>query len=203
MRNELTRVSQQMVEIGRDFHHRGWVLGTSGNFSAVVGRNPLRLAVTRSGVDKSSLTPAQVLEVGAEGQVLAGDGYPSAETRLHVTIVGAMEAGAVLHTHSVWSNLLSERHGREGGVRLEGHEMLKGLRGVETHLHTEWIPVLENSQDYQALSQNVAETLKWYPECHGFLLRRHGLYSWGDDLAEAKRHIEILEYLLEVSGRMA
>jgi methylthioribulose-1-phosphate dehydratase len=84
---------------------------------------------------------------------------------------------------------------------MEGYEMLKGLEGVSTHEHREWLPVIENSQDMIMLSGSVEETLKKHPDAHGFLLRRHGLYTWGKDLSEAKRHIEILEFLLEVTGR--
>jgi methylthioribulose-1-phosphate dehydratase len=36
---------------------------------------------------------------------------------------------------------------------------------------------------------------------HGFLLAKHGLYTWGRDLAEARRHIEIHEFLFEVVAR--
>ena len=79
--------------------------------------------------------------------------------------------------------------------------MLKGLQGVTTHEHREWLPILENSQDMEALADRVGDTLKQHQDAHGFLLRRHGLYSWGNDLAQAKRHVEILEFLLEAVGR--
>ena len=79
--------------------------------------------------------------------------------------------------------------------------MLKGLEGVRTHEHTEWLPIIDNSQDMPALAEAVSTTLSEHKEAHGFLLRRHGLYSWGDTLAQAKRHIEILEFLLETMGR--
>jgi methylthioribulose-1-phosphate dehydratase len=79
--------------------------------------------------------------------------------------------------------------------------MLKGLAGVRTHQHREWIPILENSQDYDALARSVERVLGDHPGSHGFLLRRHGLYTWGHDLSEAKRHVEILEFLMEVLGR--
>jgi methylthioribulose-1-phosphate dehydratase len=79
--------------------------------------------------------------------------------------------------------------------------MLKGLAGVHTHEHSEWLPIIENSQDMVELAETVAKTLDEHKQAHGFLLRRHGLYTWGDTLAEAKRHIEILEFLLETMGR--
>ena len=79
--------------------------------------------------------------------------------------------------------------------------MLKGLEGVKTHQHTEWLPIIENSQDMSALSVSVGNILKEHQQSHGLLLRRHGLYSWGNDLAQARRHVEILEFLLEALGR--
>ena len=38
-------------------------------------------------------------------------------------------------------------------------------------------------------------------KCWGYLIRRHGLYTWGKDLEEATRHIEVIEFLLECMGR--
>jgi len=177
------------------------VLGTSGNFSAVVSREPLRLAITSTGLDKGRLTPAQFLEIDNTANVVRGDGRPSAEALLHLAIVRGVNAGAVLHTHSVWSTVLSGTHARHGGIALQGYEMLKGLAGVATHEHREWLPILENSQDMMELADRVANTLKEKPDIHGFLLQEHGLYTWGESLAEAKRHVEILEFLMEVLVR--
>ncbi len=193
---------EYLVKLGQDFHTRGLALGTSGNFSAVVEREPLRLAITASSIDKGRLTPEQILEVDAAGQVLNGiQGKPSAETLLHLAIVGNLKAGAVLHTHSVWSTILSDYHLGSGGFFIEGYEMLKGLDGVVTHEHREWLPILENSQNMEALALETKRILRDGPGIHGFLIRRHGLYTWGKDLAEAARHVEILEFLLECVGR--
>jgi len=84
---------------------------------------------------------------------------------------------------------------------MEGYEMLKGLQGVSSHTHREWLPIIENDLDMSRLAGAVETTLNQHPDVHGFLLRRHGLYTWGEDLAQAKRHLEILEFLLEVIGR--
>ena len=107
----------------------------------------------------------------------------------------------MLHTHSVWSTLLSHAFAKAGGLTISGYEMVKGLAGVKTHEHEEWLPIIENSQNMEALAQTVAATLEQFPAAHGFLLRGHGLYTWGQTLNEAKRHIEIFEFLLEVAGR--
>jgi methylthioribulose-1-phosphate dehydratase len=89
----------------------------------------------------------------------------------------------------------------EHGVAIEGYEMLKGLEGVRTHEHREWLPIIGNSQDMRELAGAIRATLNEHPNAHGVLIHKHGLYSWGRDLGEARRHIEILEFLLEVRGR--
>jgi len=106
-----------------------------------------------------------------------------------------------MHTHSVWSTILSDRHAPKKSMAIGGYEMLKGLEGVKSHTHQEWIPIFENSQDIPALAKEVEALLKQDPRPHGFLLRGHGLYTWGEDAAQARRHVEIFEFLLEVVGR--
>jgi methylthioribulose-1-phosphate dehydratase len=196
-----SEAAKQLSEVGKGFYARGWVLGTSGNFSAVVSREPLRLTITSTGLDKGGLTAAQFLEMDGEANVIRGDGRPSAEALLHLAVVAGVNAGAVLHTHSVWSTVLSGTHAAQGGIALEGFEMLKGLEGVRTHKHREWVPILENSQDMVELAERVSNALRESPGIHGFLLKEHGLYTWGKSLQEAKRHVEILEFLMEVLVR--
>ena len=202
MAEAFTEVAGGLAAIAKGFYARGWLLGTSGNLSAVVQREPLRLAMSPSGVDKGELKPEQLLSIDENARVVSGhSGKPSDETLLHLRIVRERGAGAVLHTHSVWNTILSDLHTAEGGVTIEGYEMLKGLQGVHTHEHSEWLPIVENSQDMPALAETIAQTLNQHKAAHGFLVKRHGLYSWGETVAQAKRHIEIFEFLLETMGR--
>lgn len=198
---DFRKMAGELAAAGRAFYGRGWALGTSGNFSAVISREPLRLAITSTGLDKGTFGPADFLEIDGQGEVVRGDGRPSAETLLHLAVVRELSAEAVLHTHSVWSTVLSGSHAAQGGIALEGYEMLKGLAGVSTHKHREWLPILENSQDLTELATTVSATLRATSGIHGFLLREHGLYTWGSSLQEAKRHVEILEFLMEVLVR--
>jgi methylthioribulose-1-phosphate dehydratase len=196
------QTAAHLVDCGRRFDARSWVLGTSGNFSGVLSREPLRLAITASGASKGRLAPDQILEVDAECTVLdRRPGRPSAEARLHIEIVRLRSAGAVFHTHSMWSTLLSDRHASAGGFAIEGYEMLKGLEGVSSHEHREWVPILENDQDMVRLSGVVRDTLSRQPSAHAFLLRHHGMYTWGETLQQAERHVEILEFLFEALVR--
>src|SRR6476659_9395607 len=202
MSDSFREIAAGLAATAKGFHARGWLLGTSGNLSAVVGREPLCLAMSPSGVDKGELSAAQILLIDEHVQVLSEHGAkPSDETLLHLQIVRDRQAGAVLHTHSVWNTILSDLYASQRGIGIEGYEMLKGLSGVRTHEHREWLPIIDNSQDMISLAKTISETLSRNPNAHGFLLQRHGLYSWGVDLQQAKRHIEILEFLLETLGR--
>ncbi len=185
-------------------HARGWCDGTGGNFSCVSRLDPLELLMAPSGVDKGSIQPDDLILVNGDARVIAGSGAASAETLLHLEIVKRTGAGAVLHTHSQAATLLSRRAlqaaGAEGAVvRIEGLEMLKGLAGIRSHDTSIAIPVLANDQDLGRLSLAASPRLGEAP--HGLLIAGHGLYAWGHDLFSARRHLEILEFLLEQSWR--
>jgi methylthioribulose-1-phosphate dehydratase len=202
MSDTFPELAAKLAATAKGFHARGWLLGTSGNLSAVVQREPLRLAMSPSGIDKGELMPDQMLTIDENARIVNQDsGKPSDESLLHIRVVKERGAGAVLHTHSVWNTILSDLYASKGGVKIEGYEMLKGLQGVHTHEHSEWLPIVDNSQDMPALAESIGQTLNEHKNAHGFLVRRHGLYSWGETLAEAKRHVEILEFLLETMGR--
>ena len=182
-------------------YSRGWCDGTGGNFSAVLKREPLQLLMAPSGVHKGEVAAEQLIVVDADGTVDGGQGRASAETLLHLAIVRTTGAGAVLHTHSQAATLLSQRLGRHrpAELLLEGLEMLKGLQGVTTHEAGVAVPVLPNDQDLQRLSDAASPLLAEAP--HGLLIAGHGLYAWGADLSTARRHLEILEFLLEQRWR--
>ena len=221
-------MAQSLSQVMTDIHRRGWCDGTGGNFSCVLQRDPLRLLMAPSGVDKGSVLPEALIEVDGEARVLRGNGKASAETKLHLRIVEETGAGAVLHTHSQAATLLSQwaadwaadheataaaaghtaaaQHergpqGREplASVMVKNLEMLKGLRGITTHQSVVCIPVVANDQNLQRLSDMAAPHLQRAP--HGLLVAGHGLYAWGADLREAQRHLEILEFLLEQRWR--
>jgi methylthioribulose-1-phosphate dehydratase len=191
-------------EVGTQFWQRGWSLGTSSNYSVVVQRQPLQLLVTASGKDKGRLARQDFVRVGEDGRPV-GRGQPaaSAETLLHLVAARQAEVGAVLHTHSVWATVLSEHFFSQGGLWLAGYEMLKGLAGITTHQTQVWLEIFDNTQDIAGLADQVSRRLAdpQRPLRFGYLIRGHGLYTWGRDLDEARRHVEVLEFLLECTAR--
>ncbi|MHB1709385.1 MAG: methylthioribulose 1-phosphate dehydratase [Thermoplasmataceae archaeon] len=198
---ELSRKTETfaaLIDTATDFYRRGWLLGTSGNLSAVLRQDPFRIAITGSGIDKGHLSEDQIIEVDETLNVLSGNYKPSSESALHITLEKRLGCMAVFHTHSIWSTILSRKYVSGGGFEINGYEMLKGLNNVNTHDHSEWFPVIENSQDMVGLASRVEKLLEDNNDIHCFLLSGHGLYTWGSTIREARRHVEAIEFLLEV-----
>ena len=185
-----------LIAAGRECYSKGWLPATSGNLSVRLGADAI--AITASGRDKGKLTKADVLAVGMDGQPFAAGPVPSAETRLHAVLYRRYrDVGAVLHLHSVNATVLS-RVCRERSVELSGWELLKAFSGITTHETTLPVPILDNHQDMAVLAPALERAIEAHePQrpLRGILLRGHGLYAWGPDLAHACRHAEAFEFL--------
>ena len=182
-----------IVAVGRWLDTKGWAPATSGNYSARLDDGSF--AVTVSGRHKGRLTPDDVMRVDTGGAALDGK-KPSAETALHLALYRAFPAvGAVLHSHSP-SAVGFSRAVAGDGYRLAGHEMLKALPGVATHDTAVTLPIVENSQDMAIVEAAIAPRLLESTAIPAYLIRSHGLYGWGRDMAEAERVIEAIEWMI-------
>jgi len=197
----ITSEVEALCALAHECSRRGWVPATSGNFS-VRDVATGRIHISRSGLDKGQMTPADLLVLNSDGNVTRGSGKPSAEARLHVVVYDARpEVHAIAHVHTVWNTLLSARFADVGHVDISGYELLKALSDVRSHTYRERVPVIANAQDYHTLARELEEVLHENPLAHGTLLSAHGLYTWGKSVADARRHLEALEFLFEVEGR--
>lgn len=187
---------EAVIAAGRDASARGWVPATSGNFSVRIDQT--RIAITRSGVDKGSLTRADILIQHIDRPLQPGS---SAEAALHVQrYADDAEVRAIFHIHGLYSSVIGQAHAATGGIQLSGWELQKALTGETTHETTVEVPVFANDQDVAALSARVAERLaepmpQGRSRAPGYLLAGHGLYAWGRSAKDAARHLEALEVL--------
>jgi methylthioribulose-1-phosphate dehydratase len=190
---------QELADEAARYAAMGWMRGTSGNLSVVLGRDPLRLAVTASGLDKGELTADDHVEIDALGEPV-GPGVPSAEAGLHARIAAVSGAGAVVHVHALAPVLAGERW--PGGVQLQDLEMLKGF-GRQAHDDLVTIPVIPNGQDMRVLGDAFERGYR--ADTPALIVARHGIYVWGADLQQARHRLECLEWLLrfilEEAGR--
>jgi methylthioribulose-1-phosphate dehydratase len=189
----------ELIAAGRFFFERGWVPATAGNFSARLDAQ--HMAVTVSGRHKGALAEDGLMVVDLEGNVISQDKRPSAETFLHIIMYRrSPEIGAVLHTHSVNATVLSRL--LPDGVILQDYEVLKALPGIETHETMLKVPVFANDQDIRQLAARVDDMMNRDPGIAGYLIEGHGLYTWGRDVMEARRHMEAFEFLFECEMAM-
>ena len=182
-----------MIAAGQFFHSRGWVPATSSNFSARLGAE--EILITSSGQHKGRLDEHGFLRADLQGHTLEQGKRPSAETGLHTLMYRRdPHIGCVLHTHSVNATVLSMAL---DSFVLEGYELQKAFPGIITHEGQLSLPIFANSQDITALANEVNAYLDQYPDTVAYLIRGHGVYTWGASVADTQRHIEALEFLLE------
>ncbi|WP_199614887.1 methylthioribulose 1-phosphate dehydratase [Paenibacillus alkalitolerans] len=188
----------ELREVKLEFALKGWFPGTSGNLSVRVGSfepDSFTFAVTASGKDKSKNTPEDFLLVDALGKPTEPTQLkPSAETLIHCEIYKATGCGAIFHVHTVYNNIVSEYDGELGYVPIESVELIKAFNIWEENASIQ-VPVLPNYAEIPKIAELVAGAIK--PRIPGILLRNHGIYAWGANAFEAKRHLEAFEFLFE------
>lgn len=193
------KLSEELVSAIQFFNQKGWSPATSTNYS-VRSEKKNEYIISRSGVDKSKFSQSDLILINPQGDVLPPFNRPgiksSAETEIHTALYEKFpEANCVLHTHSVLGTVLSLSLAKEKKIVFEGYEILKGLEGNATHELKEIVPIVPNSQEMGDILKNMQN--QYATNVHGFLIAGHGLYTWGKDVATAKRHVETYEFLFE------
>ncbi|WP_410768443.1 methylthioribulose 1-phosphate dehydratase [Fontibacillus sp. BL9] len=192
----------ELRTVTADFAARGWFPGTSGNLSLRVGGfspNRFHFAITASGKDKFVNMPEDFLFVDTNGEPCETTNLkPNAETVIHAKIYRMTGCGAIFHVHTVYNTLLSEYYGDQGAVPVKGIELIKAL-GIWEEDAVIHIPVLPNYSDIPSIAKLIPGSLK--PEVPGILLRNHGIYAWGKNALDAKRHLESFDFIFEVLYR--
>ncbi|UZJ58926.1 methylthioribulose 1-phosphate dehydratase [Pseudomonas sp. KU26590] len=188
-------LAREIIEAGQFLYARGWSPATSSNYS--VRLSPTEALLTVSGKHKGQLGMDDVLATDLAGNSLEPGKKPSAETLLHTQLYSFKPAvGAVLHTHSVNATVLSRLTAGDHLV-FEDYELQKAFSGVSTHESTVVVPIFDNDQDIARLAGKVQPWLDQHPDCAGYLIRGHGLYTWGAKMSDALRQIEAFEFLFE------
>ena len=177
----LAELRAEVVKVGMEALDRGVVHGTAGNMS-VRDRKTELIAISPSGMPYPTVTPADVVIVDVDGRVVDGIRKPSSETPLHTMVMKHFpEVGAILHTHSHYSTVVS-------CIRDELPPILTevccavGPRVPVTRYGLTGTPDLGDS---------VLEVME--PGMKAVILRNHGLICFGRDFAETLGIAEIVE----------
>jgi len=196
----LRDLAEEIIVNVRELALAGLTPATSSNFSRRLDER--HAAITVSGRDKGRLVPEDIMVVDFDGHAVGSDKRPSAETVLHTQLYKRLpEVGCVLHTHSLAQTLASKLYAGAGHIRFEEYELIKAFRGQETHEAVMDVPVLANNQHIPTLAAQV-DVLLEKKEFWGYLIEGHGLYAWGRDMAEARRHLDAFEFLINCELEM-
>ncbi|KAJ0394812.1 hypothetical protein P43SY_008597 [Pythium insidiosum] len=191
----------------RQFYDAGWVTGTGGSISIRYGN---RIYMTPSGVQKERISPDDLYMLDLDGAILdAPEQKPGTRkvpklsdcSPLFLHAYRLRDAGAVLHSHGMSCNLVTALCDGQTEFRITHQEMIKGLAGFGYHDELV-LPIIENTAVESQLADSLAEAMQRYPRAPAVLVRRHGIYVWGDSWEAAKRHAECLHYLFDAAIEM-
>jgi methylthioribulose-1-phosphate dehydratase len=196
-------IKEELIQSGKFLFSRNLLPATSGNLSIKDPENSI-ITITVSGKSKGSLGLDDFIEIDHQANILdPKEKRPSAETLLHTQIYNFFQnATVVFHTHSINGVIISKIIGANGVLELKNYELLKAFRGVQTHAHTEQVPVFANNQNIKQLAEDVEQFMRVKPDIHGYLIEGHGLYTWGTNVQEALRNIEAFEALFEMEIKL-
>lgn len=190
-------IPELICELCQQFYDLGWVSGTGGGISI---RGAEGIFIAPSGVQKERMRPEDIYLLDAkdleEARVVHGPADASlkiSECRpLFYNAYRLRGAGAVLHSHSIWSVLASRMFSNE--FVCQGLEMQKGLRGVGC-FDTLRVPIIANTAREAELTVSMAAAIEGYPQVDAVLVAGHGVYVWGETWAQAKTQAECYDFL--------
>jgi len=188
--------SAEIIDAGKFLYKQGWSPATSSNYSSRLDAH--HIAITASSKHKGMLTNNDIMVIDLHGQPSDSSLKPSAETLLHSSIYALFpNVGSVLHTHSVGATVLSRYLNGKASLVLSGYELQKAISGQVTHDANLIIPIFENTQDIASLAKKTIVYFEQNKQVPVYIIRGHGLYTWGKDMKECLRHIEALEFLIQ------
>ncbi|PJK06295.1 methylthioribulose-1-phosphate dehydratase [Lysobacteraceae bacterium NML95-0200] len=191
----VTELAELLASHIRELGEAGWTPATSSNFSMRV--DDKHALITVSGRDKRKLSADDLMVIDLEGQPVGKNLRPSAETLLHTQLYRRFaDVACVLHTHSLSQTVASRFFARQGHIEFRDYELQKAFHGNSSHEDVMRVPVFANTQHMPTLAAQVDAALDAAP-MWGYLIEGHGLYAWGRDIHEARRHLDAFEFLLQ------
>lgn len=178
-------IRKEICHIGYKLYERNYIIATDGNISARLPGNII--LITPSGVCKGEMTSDQILKIDIDGNRISGQGKPSSETHMHLSIYRKRpDARVVVHAHPPTAVALSV-----SGITLEK------VLVPEVLIHVGKIPTAPYATPG---TPELAKSIEYLIEHHdAILLERHGMITVGTNLNEAYYKLECSEYAARIA----
>ena len=191
-----------MVSLCKEFHQLGWMTGTGGAISMRQGEDIL---ITPSGVLKEKVKEDDIFKVNTDGDILKHPDnsslkYSSCFPNFQHIYSLRPNTTAIYHTHSPMA-VLASLTVTGSKLDIKHLHMVKGMRGHGWE-DTLSIPIIENKATEDAIADVIEHAVRDNPQVDAVLIRRHGLYVWGETWEMAKVHAESLDWLFKVCIEM-
>ena len=188
---------QLLCDLARQFYSIGWVSGTGGGISIREGNH---IYIAPSGVQKERLERNDIFTIDLEGKVIEKPRTENLKisecTPLFMAAYHVHNAGAVIHSHSIYAVLATRLYG--DSFRIKNQEMQKGIRGHKSSDTLE-VPIIENTEKECELTESLTQTMRNNPQTDAVLVRNHGVYVWGNSWQQAKTQAECYDYLFRAA----
>ncbi|XP_054715871.1 methylthioribulose-1-phosphate dehydratase-like [Uloborus diversus] len=192
----------------KQFYQLGWVTGTGGGISI---KHNNEIYVAPSGVQKERIQPDDIFVVDIKSNILNA---PPDNKKLKISECAPLfmnafvmrNAGAVIHSHSKAAVLATLIY-PDSEFIITYQEMIKGISKGNSGLKYRYddklvVPIIENTPFEKDLKDRMAAAMEKYPEASAVLVRRHGVYVWGETWEKAKTMAECYDYLFDVAVQM-
>jgi len=179
------QLRRDMVRIGRMMSEKGWLAACDGNLSARLPNN--RILITPAGACKGILEEEDPIVCGLDGQKIEGNGRPSSEIHMHLTVYRMREdVAAIVHAHPPIST----------GFAAAGRDLNLGLL-PEVIVGLGSIPLAPyGTPGTPALGESL---LPYVEEHDAVLLANHGAVAWGEELMQAFFRMDKVEHFAHVT----
>ncbi|ODV63353.1 methylthioribulose 1-phosphate dehydratase MDE1 [Ascoidea rubescens DSM 1968] len=132
---------------------------------------------------------------------------PSQCTPLFLSTFKLRNSGACIHTHSQNAVLISLLIKKQNYFRISHIEQIKAIPFLKEKRNLRFdenlvIPIIDNKNFEEDLTDSLQEAIERFPNTTAVLVKRHGIYVWGEDIWKAKIYNEAIDYLLEIGIKM-
>ena len=197
MDDNIQILKERVFDSNKAIVDKGLVIQSFGNASARYNDFCL---IKPSGVKMNKVKSNNMVEVRLDDLTFESDYKPSSDTPTHVELYNEFnDIGGIVHTHSIYARSWAQAN--------------KSIHCFGTTHADYWIdeiPVTDSLlkssivDDYEKNTGtaivNKLKDLNMHPlDCPGILVSSHGVFSWGENIEDAVKNAELIEYIARLA----